>query len=72
MPFRSVVHPEELALLTEVLNDHCARFDIPDGPERDDVATLILALFHGGKTDFDKLAEAIEERRAKLPKKLST
>ena len=64
MPFRSVVHPEELALLTKVLNDHCERFGIPHGPERDDVADLILKLFRVGKVGIDELEKSLATIRA--------
>lgn len=68
MPFRNVVRPEELALLTNALNDHCARFGIPDGIERDGVAILVLSLFRGGMTGKEQLAEALAAPRRPKPK----
>ncbi len=47
-------------MLTTALNDHCRANDIPDGPERDDVARLIMVLFNNGMTNAEDLRAALD------------
>ncbi len=59
MPFRSEANPEQVAMMTRVLDAHCATYGIgADSPLRESVASRILYLFGAGVTD-EKLFAAL-------------
>ena len=63
MPFRSIPDPEQVAILTAVLDDVCAAAGIePDSPYRRDLAEMIVSLFWDGNRTADELRRAIAKR----------
>jgi hypothetical protein len=62
MPFRDVIGPEHLAILTTVLDDVCRAAGIPQsGPEREDVAWLVMHFYGRGFHSADELRAALDE-----------
>jgi hypothetical protein len=61
MPFTGIIDPEQLAVLTKVLDDHCAERRIdrssPDGLE---VGRLILSLYGTGAQTVEELKTALD------------
>jgi hypothetical protein len=62
MPFRDILEPEQLAILTAVLDDICAAAGIePHCPERENVAGLVMHFYGRGYRTADELQAALEE-----------
>ena len=59
MPFSGLVDPEQLKLLTSVLDEYCAANNISDERERRGAGMLIISLFKSGIRNPDALREAI-------------
>jgi hypothetical protein len=59
MPFRSIVNPEHLILLTTALDRYCMECDIVDEHERQYAGGLLMALFNSGVTDPNKLVAGL-------------
>jgi hypothetical protein len=51
----------ELANLTQVLKDHCAKYQIVRTDDREQVAVKILCLFRRGLADPDRLSAELEK-----------
>ena len=58
-PFTGTTNPEQLAVMTEVFEDHCLQNDIVEEYARTDAAQLVILLFDGG-------ARTVEELKARL------
>ena len=64
MPFKDVVDPEQLAVLTAVLNDICLAAGIdPQSPESEDSTGLLMHLYRIGCHTADELKDALEATR---------
>ncbi len=61
MPFRTVIEPEAIAMLTRVLDQHCGKFGIRTAEGRESVAVSILALYQMGIGDPGEIARRLEE-----------
>jgi hypothetical protein len=62
MPFRDILEPEQLAILSAVLDDICAAAGIEQQcPEREDVAGLVMHFYGHGYRTADELRAALEE-----------
>lgn len=57
--FRSVLQPDHLELLTRVLEEHCAKNAIHTPEDRDQIASLLLAIYQSGVTDEQELTARI-------------
>jgi hypothetical protein len=58
--FVAAVNPEQLAMMTRVLDDYCKERGIADASrEREDTARLIITLFQHGCHTADELSEAL-------------
>lgn len=56
MPFGGVVEPEQLAMLTAIVDAYCKAKGIdPTGDERDPIARLVMTLFSRGITTAEEL-----------------
>lgn len=63
MPFRSIATPEQLALLTQVVEDHCADVGIATGTiSSEAVARSVMAQFERGVSSYDDLRAALAVR----------
>ena len=63
MPFRGIVDPEHLALLTTAVDDFCREAGVdPVSPERDEIASVVVILFENGTTTADELKAALRLR----------
>jgi hypothetical protein len=61
MPFRDIVEPDELAMLTALLDDICHDAGIePDSPERDEAAYLVMRFYWSGYRTADQLKAALD------------
>ena len=60
MRFSGIADPEQLAVLTTVLNDICTAARIaPQSDARDDIAALLLDLYQNGHSSADQLRAAL-------------
>jgi hypothetical protein len=60
MPFRDGLDAEQLTILTGILDDVCRSAGIPQlGPEREDVAALVMEFYGRGYRSADELREAL-------------
>ena len=60
MRFSGIADPEQLAVLTTVLNDICTAAGIaPQSDARDDIAALLLDLYQNGYSSEDQLRAAL-------------
>jgi hypothetical protein len=55
LPFTGIADPHQLAMLVEVLDDHCREHAIVDPLERDGVARRLFLFFSFGSTTADQL-----------------
>jgi hypothetical protein len=63
MVFRGVAEPEQLAMLREVVDDHCREAGIdPASEERDEIARLVMSLFNNGASTAAELKAALLAR----------
>jgi hypothetical protein len=61
MPFTGVYHPEQLAVLSEVLDDHCASFCIERSSlDHHDASYLAISLFEKGAQTIEELKAAVK------------
>jgi hypothetical protein len=61
MTFNGIYSPEQLAVLSKVLDDHCQNFGIePSSPEHENASYLIMALFEKGAQTAEELQAALE------------
>jgi hypothetical protein len=59
MAFPGVADEAELAILTKMLDDHCAQRGIANGdPAREDLGRLIMSLFNNSYT-FEQIEELL-------------
>ena len=58
-PFTGTANPEQLAVMTEVFEDHCLQHNIVEEYARTDAAQLVILLIDGG-------ARTVEELKARL------
>jgi hypothetical protein len=63
--FNGIVGAAQLAILTKVLTDYCTEHGIPDGVDRENVASTIMTLFVSGTASEEELRAALKasERR---------
>jgi hypothetical protein len=59
MPFTGIIDPEQLALLTKVLDSHCRAHGIADAETREQVAFRIVSLFGRGARTAEELVAAL-------------
>jgi hypothetical protein len=60
MPFTGVYNPEQVAVLSKVLNDHCTSSCIErSSPDHQDASYLILSLFGNGAQTVEELKTAL-------------
>ena len=64
MTFHGTASPEQLAILQQVLDDHCGEFGIADSPTRESLAGRIMVLFASGFHDLDQIKTALRADRA--------
>lgn len=60
MPFRSVLNPEDIAMLTKLLDDHCSKHGIRSAEGRESVAASLLAHYQNSIVDERELRDTIE------------
>ena len=61
MSFNGIYKPEQLAMLTKVLNDHCASHGIaPSSPEYTEASYLIMSLSQKGVGTVEELQAGLE------------
>lgn len=66
MPFRNIVNPDELALLRQILDEHCAENGVgTDDPEREHIAFRIMTLVNSGIAAGPELKRHLQERDAR-------
>ena len=66
MPFEGIANPEQLAVLTRVLDDHCRNIGLAeDHPEREALAHRVMALFNNGILDIEDLKQALAAGRSR-------
>lgn len=56
----------ELAVLTQAVDDYCARHGIRMGPSRDEIATRVMQLFRQGVTDPIKLSDGLKHLTGRI------
>ena len=61
MPFASIADPQQLRLLTSVLDEFCLAYDLHDEVERQNAARTIMVLFTRGSYDRVELMTALEK-----------
>jgi hypothetical protein len=60
MPFTGIFTPQELGLMSKVLDDHCAECGIErPSTAYQDAGYLIMALYKGGAQTADELKAAL-------------
>jgi hypothetical protein len=60
MRFSGIADPEQLAILTTILNDICTAAGIaPQSDARDDIAALLLDLYQNGHCSSEQLRAAL-------------
>ncbi|WP_095087811.1 hypothetical protein [Mesorhizobium sophorae] len=60
MHVNGVVEPDQLAMLTTILEEHCQSCGIPaDSLDRENLAARIVTLFMSGMTGLDDLKRAL-------------
>ena len=59
MPFSGVVDPDQLKMLTSILDEYCETRNIAGEQERNRVAVRILALFKDGAQNHDAIRAAL-------------
>lgn len=65
MPFLGTVDPDQLSIITRALDEHCQTIGIPsDSMERENLASLVLALFGQGVTTLEDLKKALASNSA--------
>jgi hypothetical protein len=66
LPFKGIANPEQLAVLTRVLDDHCRNIGLAeDHPERETLAHRVMALFNNGILDIEDLKQALAAGRSR-------
>jgi hypothetical protein len=61
MPFRHITDPEELAMLTAIVDDICRDAGIePDSPDRDEAACLVMRFYSNGYRTANELKAALD------------
>jgi hypothetical protein len=61
LPFTGVHHPEQLAVLCAVLDDHCASFYIERSSiDHQDAGYLVMSLFEKGAQTIEELKAAVK------------
>ena len=60
MPFRTVIEPEAIKMLTKVLDHHCGKFGIRSEEGRESVARSILTIYQRGVSDPTEIARLLE------------
>lgn len=60
MPFRSVLRPNAIAMLTRLLDDHCSKHGIRSAEGRESVAASLVALYQTSTADERELRDTIE------------
>jgi hypothetical protein len=64
LPFEGIANPEQLAVLTKMLDDHCRNIGLAEGhPEREALAHRVMALFNNGILDIEDLTQALATGR---------
>jgi hypothetical protein len=59
-PMQAEANPQQLAMLTQVVNDFCEEHQIEALCERENAAALIRCLFQRGYETADNLKDALE------------
>ena len=63
MLFNGIVDPEQLTILTTVLDEYCREAGIDrETPEHDQMARLVITLFNNGNSTLDELRGALDSR----------
>ena len=62
MPFRDIADPEQLAMLTGVVNDICDEAGIdPASPEHEEVAFMVMRFYWAGYRTAPQLKAALDK-----------
>lgn len=65
MLFTGIYSPEQLALMSRVLDDYCVRHSIaPFSPDHVDASYLIVSLFQNGAQTTEELKAALDAAAA--------
>ena len=59
-PFTGTANPEQLAIMTEVLDGHCLTHNVVDATDRAQIAIIVTMLFEGGATTVYELKLGLE------------
>ena len=62
MRFRGIFDPDQLAMLANVLEQHCKAHGIVDRRERESIASYVLSLFQTGSQKPEELTAVLSER----------
>lgn len=60
MPLAGSADSKQLAILTQVLKDYCAKQGIDCPTERDYLATILMSLYASGNSDAPTLQDKLE------------
>jgi hypothetical protein len=61
MPFNGIYSPEQLAVLSKILDDYCQNSGIErSSPDHEDASYLLMALFEKGAQTAEELQAALE------------
>ena len=63
MAFNGIIGADQLAILAKALTDYCTEYGIPDGVDRENVASSIMTLFMSGTTSEVELKAALKASR---------
>jgi hypothetical protein len=62
MPFTGIFDPDQLAMLTNVLERHCRVHGVVDRKERESIAIYVLSLLQTGSQTPEELTAVLSER----------
>ena len=64
MHFNGIIRPDQLAMMSQVLNDHCREHGIQSGTSAaQNTASMIIALYRHGYQTADDLRDALDSDR---------
>ena len=64
MHFNGIIRPDQLAMMSKVLNEHCRDHGIASGTNAcQDTASMIIALYRHGYQTADDLKDALDSDR---------
>lgn len=60
MPFRDIMDPGQLRMLTAVVDEYCRKHGVQDQADRDDIARRAIRLYDQNRTSPNDLLQAME------------